>query len=210
MKSLEQLIDSENDAILDIRTAISQAQHSAILLDRNENSGTLLKALQLSTHSTLGALIYHTGGVLVANGWLRFLASGNEQLERDIVSWNQHSDGYLLVGDDAVGGFFAINGGALGTDVGCLYYLSPDETQWEDLEVGFSDFFSWSLTTNLEQFYADLGKSELQQQFKVIPSNQCIDFYPPLYSREGSVQTSSKQLVSVSERLKQKLALTQK
>ncbi|MFM2476230.1 DUF2625 family protein [Celerinatantimonas sp. MCCC 1A17872] len=210
MKSLEQLIDSENDAILDIRAAISQAQHSAILLERNENSGTLLKALQLSTHSTLGALIYHTGGVLVANGWLRFLASGNEQLERDIVSWNQHSDGYLLVGDDAVGGFFAINGGALGTDVGCLYYLSPDETQWEDLEVGFSDFFSWSLTTNLEQFYADLGKSELQQQFKVIPSNQCIDFYPPLYSREGSVQTSSKQLVSVSERLKQKLALTQK
>jgi hypothetical protein len=73
----------------------------------------------------MGAVIYHTGGILVDNGWIRILGSGSKKLPRIL----RHEQGkilcglwripaYVLIADDAAGGFFAINGGALGKDKG--------------------------------------------------------------------------------------------
>jgi len=48
-------------------------------------------------------------------------------MERNLLS--------CLIGDDSAGGFFAINGGALGNDPGKVYYLSPDNLKWEPMEM---------------------------------------------------------------------------
>lgn len=70
---------------------------------------------------------YGTGGILVDGGWLRMLGSGHPKLTRNIAMWNNgRSNGFCLVADDAVGGFFALNGGAFGDDLGSVYYLAPE------------------------------------------------------------------------------------
>jgi hypothetical protein len=75
----------------------------------------------------MGAIVYETGGLLIDNGWLRLLGSGHDRLTRTLPSWNhERSAGYLLVGGDVIGGFFAINGGALGPDPSKLYYWAPE------------------------------------------------------------------------------------
>src|SRR5690606_12025169 len=89
---------------------------------------------QVTTRSPMGAIIYSSGGLLVDGGWIRILGSGNIKLNRTIPDWNKGKSfkefgeppTFLLVADDAAGGFFAINGGGLGKDAGKVYYLSPD------------------------------------------------------------------------------------
>lgn len=81
-------------------------------------------AVQVTTHSTLSALAYDTGGLLIDAVWLRLLGSGQPRLTRTLSEWNAgRATDYYLVGDDAAGGFFAINGGALGSELGVVYYL---------------------------------------------------------------------------------------
>ena len=61
---------------------------------------------------------------------------------------------FLLVADDAMGGFFALNGGAFGNyDLGKIFYLSPDNLVWEPLEIGYSDFIYWTFTGDIDLFY---------------------------------------------------------
>lgn len=206
MKPLEQLINTQDDAIVQIQSWQQHADLSVIILPASANSGVQLQQLQISTHSVLGALVYHTGGVLIADGWLRFLGSGSDQLSRDVLSWNSDNSGYLLVADDLVGGFFAINGGALGNDVGDLYYLAPDSTEWEALEVGFGAFFEWSMSENLLQFYADLGIDSLLNEYRNNSCDQALYFYPPLWSKEGSINSSEHRLVPVTELRELKLS----
>ena len=74
-----------------------------------------LLAAQVTTRSPMGAVVYETGGILVDGGWLRILGSGSPALDRDLMGWNKDKQkGLLLVADDALGGFFALNGGAFG------------------------------------------------------------------------------------------------
>ena len=82
---------------------------------------------------------------------------GTPRLTRDIAAWNAgRSNGFLLIADDAVGGFFAINGGGLGADAGALYYWAPDTLEWEPLELSYTDFLRWALGGGLEEFYEGL------------------------------------------------------
>ena len=58
--------------------------------------------VQVTTHSTLGALAYDTGGLFIDNGWLRLLGSGHPRRRRTLPGWNApRAQGYYLVGDDA-------------------------------------------------------------------------------------------------------------
>ncbi|MCW1777590.1 DUF2625 domain-containing protein [Pantoea ananatis] len=58
---------------------------------------------------------------MIDHGLLRILGSGHPRLPRDIVGWNAgRSSGHLLVADDLLGRFFAIDTGALGQDPGAI------------------------------------------------------------------------------------------
>ena len=59
----------------------------------------------------------------------------------------------MLVADDVLGGFFAINGGGLPGNPGDMVYLPPDTLQWEPMAMGHSTFVDWTLTGRLDELY---------------------------------------------------------
>ena len=154
----------------------------------------------MTTRSVLGALAYETGGLTVDHGWLRFLGSGNQELSRDLLSWNEErNNGYFLVADDVVGGFFAINGGALGTDHGAVYYLAPDDLDWLNLEIPFSEFVQSCLTNKLDDFYSNLRWPNWRDDIAPLSGDECFSYFPFLWSKEGSLTTSSRASVPIAE-----------
>src|SRR5688572_2690078 len=120
-----------------------------------------LVEIQVTTQSPMGAIIAQTGGILVDHGWLRILGGGQERLPRSLPDWNKGRTWLdlslppplLLVADDVIGGFFAVNGGALTSARGHIHYFAPDSLAWEDLEMGYSEFVQWAVSGDVESFY---------------------------------------------------------
>ena len=101
------------------------------------------------------------GGILIDHGRLRILGSGCERLNRGIYDFNlgksfveaRRMPSYLLVADDVLGGFFAINGGAFASEAGNVFYYAPDSGEWEDCEMGYLQFVYWALCGDSQKFY---------------------------------------------------------
>ncbi|AQR70000.1 hypothetical protein BZG29_17940 [Janthinobacterium sp. LM6] len=214
MRTLNELLDSEDPAFPLIKQWASEADLPVELLPPSAGREDVLLSLQITTRSPLGAIAYETGGILVDGGWLRILGSGHDKLERNIATWNEgKADGFLLVADDVLGGFFALNGGALGPDQGQLYYLAPETLEWEALEIGYTAFVEWAFTSQLRQFYGRQsgdahGFEELPEL--PLPGDLCLNFYPFLWTQEGSLKTSSRRAIPVQEQWALNLDLQQK
>jgi hypothetical protein len=148
----------------------------------------------------MGAIAYETGGVLIDHGWLRFLGSGHPRLSRKLPDWNDNkANRCYFIADDAIGGFFAINGGAFGADLNNVYYWPPSSFEWEPMDLGYTEFFRWSLTGDLEKFYSDTRWATWKQDISHLSGDLCVDFYPPLWSKEGSPEASRRATVPIEE-----------
>lgn len=209
MKSLDELIDIKDPAFPILENLISNATNKVEVLPRNlENAEECLLSCQVTTRSFMGAIIYHTGGLLIDNGWLRILGSGGDRLTRSIASWNKDKtytesmaeSKFLLIADDAVGGFFAINAGALGNNVGSVYYFAPETLEWLDLEISYSDFISFALSGKVDQFYESLRWQGWEDDVKKLSPDEAFSFYPFLWTKEGrNINNNTKEIVSISE-----------
>ena len=200
MRALEELLDPREPALPLLEAWASAADLPIELLPPSADRAAVLHGLQVSTRSTLGAITYETGGILIDGGWLRMLGSGHPKLTRSLPVWNQgRAEGFLLVADDAVGGFFAINGGALGSDPGTIYYLAPDTLDWESLEVGHTAFTQWAFTGRLHDFYSGMRWDGWESDVPGLHGDRCFNFYPFLFTKEGSTRTSSRKAVPVAE-----------
>lgn len=200
MKRLEELINAADPAITLVKELIEKSTRNCQLLPPSDDRAEVLLGLQVTTRSTLGAVAYETGGILIDDGWLRILGSGHPLLSRNILEWNTlHSAGHLLVADDAAGGFFSVNGGSFGEDRGSMYYWAPDTLTWEALDIDYSDFLGWAVSDQLSLFYQDLKWASWREDLKKMTADQCITFYPFLWTQEGSVATSSRKIVDVAE-----------
>ena len=200
MKSLDELINRDDSALPMVLGWTTALPGRCDVLPPAEDSGDALVRTQVTTRSPMGAVIYHTGGLLIEGGWLRVLGSGHPQLTRSFPSWNEgRSEGFLLIADDAVGGFFAVNGGAFQGDRGSVFYWAPDALEWADLRIGYSGFLQWSLTTDFRGFYDDLRWPGWEAEVAALPGDRCIAFYPFLWTSEGSARTSYRSTVPVAE-----------
>lgn len=218
MQSLENLLTDTSGWPL-VKQWVNEARNKVEILPANTSkSKEALYKTQVTTRSPMGAIIYFTGGIIVNNGWIRILGSGgNNRLNRDIPSWNQNKSttykglhNYLLVADDMAGGFFAINGGELGNDMGNVYYLSPDNLKWESLERGYSDFLDLCFNGDLNQFYNGLMWDGWLRDAKNITDDQAVSFYPFLWTKEGkNVNTVSRKAVAVEEVYQLKMDMQQ-
>ena len=147
-----------------------------------------LFTMQMPTSSPMGSVIYETGGILIHHGWLRILGSGSFKLPRGLMDWNfsksfnQSGDKpkYLLVADDVIGGYFALNGGSLGSNLGKIYYFSPKDLIWHDLNFTYTDFLAWVLNGDIEAFYQNLFWQNWQEDVKQLDGNHMIVFTPEL------------------------------
>jgi hypothetical protein len=200
-RKLDELIDNQEPAIKLLQQLVNDAKVPCELLPPGPEREKALLYLQVTTRSTLGALAYDTGGLLIDDGWLRLLGSGHAKLSRSLHEWNSpRTDGaFYLVGDDLAGGFFAINGGAFGDDLGSVYYWPPDSLEWESLERGFTDFVAMFLTHTIENYYTDLRWSSWREDARSASSDQYFAFFPFLWTKEGSVERSHRSVVPMSQ-----------
>jgi hypothetical protein len=200
MRPLDQLIDLDDPALPSVRRWVAEAEVPCEILEPSPRRAEVLLALQVTTRSPLGALAYETGGLIIDDGWLRVLGSGHPRLQRDVVGWNaSRGSGFLLVADDAAGGFFALNGGAFGADRGNVYYWPPDSVDWEPLEMGFTEFLRAFLTSRLAAFYETLRWSTWRHDLISLSGDRCYSFYPFLWTREGSLEGSHRATIPVTE-----------
>ena len=147
-----------------------------------------LEALQVTTRSTLGAIGHETGGILVDHGFVRLLGSGGPRLSRQLCAWNYDLGialgRFMIVADDAVGGVFAIEGGGreLGTVPGRVHYFAPDSLEWEDTELGYTDFVTWTLEGDLASFYESVRWPGWEADVGALGGDQTLSVVPPMWT----------------------------
>src|SRR5262249_31460307 len=200
MRKLHELLDAKDPAWPIVAKWVAEATRHVEVLSPSSTRDDALVQTQVTIRSPMGAVVHETGGILIDHGWLRFLGSGHPRLERTLSSWNsERSNGIYLVADDAVGGFFAINGGALGKDIKNVYYFAPDTLGWTPLSGGYSELLQWALTGDLTRFYEGLRWPGWQKEVRSLAADRCFFFAPPLWTKEGSVSASHRGEVPVAE-----------
>ena len=107
--------------------------------------------------------------------------------------------GYLLVADDVLGGFFAINSGSLGPEMGSVFYFAPDTVEWESLDFGYSQFLFWCLQGDVAGFYESLRWPGWEQEISALNGDQAISVYPFLSAKGPPIAERNRGVVPISE-----------
>lgn len=139
-RSLHEVFAAGEPAWPVVRSWILAAKNPVEILvpDETQREQVLLDT-QITLRSPMGAIVYHTGGLLIDRGWLRVLGSGCQKISRSLPAWNRGRSNdekgsprdFWLVADDVIGGFFALNGGAFhGPKTEVFFYFAPDTLGW--------------------------------------------------------------------------------
>jgi hypothetical protein len=173
-----------------------------------------LEQLQVSTGSFLGAVVVHTGGLLVDHGWLRVYGSPSpDDPSRlpSLASVNQfpgvpeetwfpvHG---LVVAHDVLGGTYVLNGndpagvGRPG-ERGEVIYLAPDTLQWEPLGAGYAAWLAWVLEGGLEDFTSGLRWDGWEAEARELRGDRGLNVFPPLWSKEAHEDLAATSRASV-------------
>jgi hypothetical protein len=214
MRPLEELL-SDDPAWPLVQQWIGDAANKVeVLPARDPQRATALTELQVTTRSTMGAVVYETGGLLVDGGWLRILGSGHPRLPRSVPAWNRiawsepgQGDGVLLVADDVLGGFFALNGGALDGELEHVHYFAPDTLEWESLERGYTDFLAWAFKGDLAQYYEGQRWSGWEEEVAALPGDEAFSIYPFLWAAGPPIAERARKPVPVAELLEAQLEM---
>jgi Protein of unknown function DUF2625 len=194
MRPLSALINTKEPGWALVKTWIDTAKNKVEILPADSSkAGIALYETQVTTRSPMGAIIFGTGGLLIDGGWIRILGSGSPRLPRSLPDWNRgktfkefgDSPPFLLIADDAKGGFFLLNGGGLGKDLGKVYYFSPDDLEFEALDLTYSDFLLFCFNNDLEDFYKPNRWKGWQKDIAKLAGDQAYHIFPPLFSKEG-------------------------
>lgn len=203
MRPISDLVAQEGSAWPLVEQWIAEASVDVEVLPlTNSKAGEeALLITQVTTRSLMGAIAFNTGGVFIDSGWLRVLAAGQHpRFRRSLPLWNQgRSEGFYLVADDVVGGYFAINGGALGDDPGQIYYHSPDSLGWEQCGLSYSQFLVWSMSEKLDQFYETFRWNDWESEVKELTGDQVLSVYPFLWAEGPPIGERDKRPVDVAE-----------
>lgn len=191
---------SRDDSIEHIRSWSRESQTPSVIVAAVPQQGQrVLEQLQVSTRSPLGAVALHTGGIVVDGGWLRVLGSGSSQIPRSLDEWNglagdRRCDAGLLVADDVLGGFFCWF-----ESPRTIHYLAPDTLEWEDLELGYTDWLHWCFSDRLAGFYDELRWGGWQAEVGALAGDRGLHVWPPLFSKGPAIAERSRKSVPVEE-----------
>ncbi|MCW1908179.1 MAG: DUF2625 domain-containing protein, partial [Candidatus Saccharibacteria bacterium] len=154
MKSLQDLINVKDSAWPLIQQWCDQGRNKmewmSPIQPQNEKVLTLL---QITVRSPMGAIAYHSGGCFIHNRLIRLMGAGSNEIELSLTNSNGLSNnikihainGAFVVAYDVFGGFFAINSGRFNQTDRFVYYLSPDNLEWESTSKTYSDILYLSL-----------------------------------------------------------------
>lgn len=155
----------------------------------------------------MGAVIHKTGGILVDSGWLRLLGAGSPRLPRSLPDWNRTALGttvdsglpFLLVADDVIGGFFAVDGGGLAGPPGSVFYLAPDTLEWEQIAPTYTDFLCFVFSGDIDKFYEGLRWPGWHTEIQTVSGDEGLSVYPFLWSDGPAIAERSRKPVPISE-----------
>lgn len=206
-RTLQELLNRDDPAWPLIEGWIAEATHPVEVLSPAEDAAESLVSIQVTTRSPLGAIVFQTGGLLIDQGWLRLLGSGHPRLPRSLPAWNS-SCGLLesevpppclLIADDVLGGFFALNGGRFAREGHTVWYFAPDTLAWEDTEKGYTDFLHWCLKGDIDRFYSPYRWSGWRVETAALGSDQAFSIVPPLFTEGPSIEERSRRAVPLKE-----------
>lgn len=209
MKSVEELIDKNDPGWVIVQGWIKTAKNKVEILPVDGvKAKEALFYTQVTTRSPMGAIVFMTGGILIDDGWIRILGSGSSKFNRTLPNWNKgksfnefgETPPFLLIADDAIGGFYLLNGGGLGTDVGKIYYFSPDNLEYEQLDITYSEFLEFCFNNNLDKFYEGNRWNGWREEVSKLKGDEVFNFYPFLWTAEGSdINKSSRKIIPIQE-----------
>ena len=160
-----------------VKRWIDQAANGVTTLPPDAEGGErALEALEVTERSVLGALAVHTGGLSIDHGWLRVLGGPV------LLEWREQVPGGLIVGHDAVAGFYAVD-----KQDGEVRYLAPDTLEWEGTEMGHAAWVHWTLTGEIGAFYEALRWPGWEQESEALAPDAGLKVHPPPFTREGRV-----------------------
>lgn len=186
MRTLNELLAADSDAWRDVARQASEAGAEVAAPTSGDGEATLLAA-QITTRSPMGAIAFHSGGFLVDHGWLRVLGASSRRIGGGLVAWNESLGGApldpsfrdaLIVAYDALGGFFAVNGGRWDAAPGATHYLPPDTWAWENLELSYSAWLSWTLSDALRLFYEGMRWPGWEAEVEALGPDEAMAVYP--------------------------------
>jgi len=217
MRTLTDLTHTDDPAWPLVQQWVADAPSVQVLPAERTKAEEALLQLQVTLRSPMGAVVYHTGGLLIDHGWLRVLGSGSERMTRSLHGWNQgkapvDANGrptLVLAADDVLGGLFAVNGGALGEKQGEVFYFAPDTLQWEGLSMGYTDFLAWALSPRLSEFYRDLRWPNWQDEVATLTGDQAVSVYPFVWAKGPPLGQRTRKSIPVDELFRLTLDLRQ-
>jgi len=220
MRPVDELINRTDPGWPVVKQWIDSAKNKVEILpvDTIKAKDALYKT-QVTTRSIMGAIVYSTGGLLVDNGWIRILGSGSTKMQRTLPDWNKGKafkefgdrPKFFLVADDAAGGCFALNYGSFGKDLDSIYYLSPDNLEWEPMGMNYEDFVWFCFTGDLKKFYKGIRWNSWQKNVQALKADEVFHIFPPLWSKEGKdVEKSTRGPVPADEEFSYNFELRKK
>jgi hypothetical protein len=207
-RPLEQLIDSEEPGIAVVQGWVAEATNHVEVLPVERGAGErALVALQVTSRSPMGAIALETGGLLIDSGWVRVLGGGHPRLPRTIQDWNGISAGHqatrlpgaVIVGDDALGGFFALNGGGIAGARGHVFYFPPTSLEWEEVAPSYSDWLVGMLNGDLVSFYEGMRWAGWEKETSELPGERAFSIYPLLFAEGPDLAERSRRAVPIDE-----------
>jgi Protein of unknown function DUF2625 len=210
MRALSELINRKEPAWPLVQEWIGQASVPVEVLPAEHAAGeTALYASQVTTRSPMGAIAHNAAGIFIDSGWLRVLGAGKHpRFQRSLPEWNEgRSNRFYLVADDVVGGFFAINSGLLGEDLGNVYFYAPDSLRWEPCGFGYSQFLVWAMSDKLHEFYDSLRWDDWGSEVRQLNGDQAISIYPFLWAKGPPIKERHRRPVPVAEQYAMQLDL---
>lgn len=210
-RPLSELINTKEPAWTDfLKQMITDAKNHVEILPKDvEKADSALYKSQVTTRSPMGAIVYETGGLLIDHGWIRILGSGDKKLNRNLMDWNKgktytkqgEQPSYLLIADDVLGGFFAINAGGIDKDkIGKVFYFAPDDLLWTSTDLTYTEFLSFCFSGDIKKFYEPFYWKGWEKDIQSIDGNQGVSFFPFLFTTEGKdINKDSRKIVPIEE-----------
>lgn len=150
---------------------------------------SIAERYKMNPESTLGCIIYNTGGIVIDN-WLRLYGAGelNFAVKNQMFPYDN-----IVVGEDILGGLFII------LESGSVAYFAPDTLEMEDMEISFSQFLYWCVLGDTDTFYADYRWENWKEETKKIALDKGVAFYPFLWAEAESMEARHREYLPMKE-----------
>jgi Protein of unknown function DUF2625 len=68
-----------------------------------------------------------------------------------------------------------------------VHYFAPDTLEWEDSELGYSDWLSWCFTDRLNGFYEDHRWPGWSEEVAALAGDRGLFVAPPLFAKGAPI-----------------------